>query len=274
MGQPNNQTAQMPVPPYGGYPSGPPPRKNSPLPWVLGGGGALILIVVIAIAAMYLFAPERRDTAGESVIPPLPSPSASQEPRQEPTPETSPSQSAPPQPVDGRITDPVTGLSYEIPEGPWTVPPSGGSGLGFTWNSAAIATAHENYDGQGGNWLGNVLTGELPDQYGYQGPRSMRSAANTLLQVVEPAFYDHPHSRKIVEDKAVKVSGKDAWLFVFDLDFSDQSKANGWKWKKERAAFLIVDRGENTRPALAYISVPDNLGISTADKVIKSFKLP
>ncbi|WP_436759019.1 DUF2510 domain-containing protein [Streptosporangium sp. V21-05] len=275
-GPPNSHTAQMPLPPYDGYPSGPPPRKSGPLPWILGGGGVLILIVVIVVAAMYLINPDRGNTAGEPTGVSTPPPTASQEPSQEPTPGTTPapSGSAPPKSVDGRVTDPVTGLSYEMPGGPWEVPPSVGGGLGFVWSSAAVAVAQENFDGRGGNWLGNVLTGELPDQYGYQGVGSMRSVAATLLQVVEPAFYTPPHSRKIVEDKAVKVSGKDAWLFVFDLDFSEQAEANGWKWKRERAAFLIVDRGENTRPALAYISVPDNLDISVADKVIKSFKLP
>lgn len=275
-GPPNGNTAQMPLPPYDGYPSGPPPRKSGPLPWILGGGGVLILIVVIVVAAMYLVNPDRTNTAGESTAPRTPPPTASLEPSQEPTPETTPapSGSAPPQAVDGRVTDPVTGLSYEMPEGPWKVPPSVGGGLGFVWSSAAVAVAQENFDGRGGDWLGNVLTGELPDQYGYQGVGSLRSAAATLLQVVEPAFYSPPHTRKIVEDKAVKVGGKDAWLLVFDLDFSEQAKANGWKWKRERAAFVIVDRGENTRPALAYVSVPDNLDISVADKVIKSFKLP
>ncbi|MFB9675817.1 DUF2510 domain-containing protein [Streptosporangium vulgare] len=275
-GPPNGHTAQMPLPPYDGYPSAPPPRKSGPLPWILGGGGVLVLIVVIVVAAMYLINPERRNTAGEPTGLTTPPPTAPLEPSQEPTPEATPapSGSAPPKAVDGRVTDPVTGLSYEMPGEPWEVPPSVGGGLGFVWSSAAVAVAQENFDGRGGDWLGNVLTGELPDQYGYQGVGSMRSVAATLLQVVEPAFYTPPHSRKIVEDKAVKVSGKDAWLLVFDLDFSEQAEANGWKWKQERAAFLIVDRGENTRPALAYISVPDNLDISVADKVIKSFKLP
>ncbi len=276
-GPPNGHTAQMPLPPYDGYPSGPPPRKSGPLPWILGGGGALVLIVVIVVAAMYLINPGPRNTAGESTGLPTPPPTATLEPSQEPTPEATPapSQSAPPPPqaVDGRVTDPVTGLSYEMPGEPWKVPPSVGGGLGFVWTSAAVAVAQENFDGRGGDWLGNVLTGELPDQYGYQGVDSMRSVATTLLQVVEPAFYTPPHRRKIVEDKAVKVSGRDAWLFVFDLDFSEQSKANGWKWKRERAAFVIVDRGEGRRPALAYVSVPDNLDLSVADKVIKSFKL-
>ncbi|WP_344972987.1 DUF2510 domain-containing protein [Streptosporangium fragile] len=269
-------TMQLPSPQFGGYPSGPPPRKSSPLPWILGGGGVLILIVVIVIGAMYLVDPGRRNSASERTGLPSPFPTLSREPAPEPTPEATPSQPSsgtPPQPQDGRITDPVTGLSFEIPGSPWRVPSKLGGGLGFTWTSGAVAVAQSDFDGQGNDWLGNVFTGQLPTQYGYSGPASMRSVAATLLQVVEPAFYTPPHKRKIVEDKAIKVSGKDAWLLVFDLDFTEQSEANGWKWKRERAAFVIVDRGAGATPALAYISVPDNLGLSVADQVVTSLKL-
>ncbi|MFI6507012.1 DUF2510 domain-containing protein [Streptosporangium sp. NPDC050855] len=277
-GGPPNGTAQMPLPPFGTYPAGPPPRKRGPLPWILGGGGVLVLVVVLVVAAMYLLDPSNRNVASPSVPPYTPPPSATREPSPEPSLEPSPDPSASrgaalPEPVDGRVTDPVTGLSYEVPEGPWKVPPNVGGGLGFTWTSAVVAVAQENYNGQGGDWLGNVMTAELPSPYGYQGPASMRSTAATLLQIIEPAFYTPPHTRKIIEDKAIKVDGRDAWLLEFDLDFSDEAEANDWKWKSERAAFVIVDRGQNERPALVYISVPDNLDTSVVDKVIKSFRM-
>ncbi|MEU4829557.1 DUF2510 domain-containing protein [Streptosporangium sp. NPDC023615] len=273
-GGPPNGTAQMPLPPFGAYPAGPPPRKRGPLPWILGGVGALVVLALIAGAVMYAIDSSRSKSASEPTVVYTPPPSAVPDP----TPEQTPAPSAPqgpalPKEVDGRVTDPVTGLSYEVPDGPWSVPPSVGGGLGFTWTSGVVAVAQENYDGQGGDWLGNILTARLPEQYGYRGPDSLRSTAATLLQIMEPAFYSPPHTRKIVEDKAIKVDGKDAWLLVFDLDFSDQSEANDWKWKSERGAFVIVDQGENERPALAYISVPDNLDTSVVDQVIKSFKI-
>jgi hypothetical protein len=62
-------------------------------------------------------------------------------------------------------------------------------------------------------------------------------------------------------------------VLMFDLDFSRESEANGWKWKKERAAFVIVDRGTASPPALVYVSVPDNLDVSVANRVVKSLKL-
>ncbi|MGC5015347.1 hypothetical protein ACLQ2R_31700 [Streptosporangium sp. DT93] len=267
----------MPLPPFGAYPAGPPPRKRGPLPWILGGVGVLVVLALITGAVMYALDANRSKTASEPTVVYTPPPAPTQEsdpgPSLEPSPAPSTSGRALPEAVDGRVTDPVTGLSYEVPDGPWRVPPSVGGGLGFTWTSGIVAVAQENYDGQGGDWLGNVLTAELPEQYGYRGTGGLRSTAATLLQIMEPAFYTPEHTRKIIEDKAIKVDGKDAWLLVFDLDFSRQSEASDWKWKRERGAFVIVDRGENQRPALAYISVPDNLDTSVVDQVIKSFKM-
>ncbi|MBB2911162.1 hypothetical protein FHS43_002427 [Streptosporangium becharense] len=268
---------QLPSPQFGGYPAGPPPRRNSPLPWILGGSGALVLAVVVLIGVIYLVDVNRTDNAGGPTGLPAPVPTLSRRPSAPPTPEGTPSQQpssgAAPQPQDGRVTDPVTGLSFEVPGGSWRVPANLGGSLGIKWTSGVVAVAQSDFDGQGNDWLGNVFTGELPTAYGYNGPASMRSTAATLLQVVEPAFYSPPHQRKIVEDKAIKVGGRDAWLLMIDLDFSEQSAANGWKWKRERAAFVIVDRGAGATPALAYVSVPDNLGLSVADQVIKSLKL-
>ena len=101
----------------------------------------------------------------------------------------------------------------------------------------------------------------------------MQATAATLLKVIEPVYYSPEHLRKIIQDKAIKVSGKDAWLLMVDLDFSKESEANGWKWKKERAAFVIVDRGASAPPALVYLSVPDNLDVSVANRVVESLKL-
>ncbi|MFC3978705.1 DUF2510 domain-containing protein [Streptosporangium jomthongense] len=272
-------TMQLPA---GGYslPPGTTPRKSSPWPWILGGGGVVILVAVVVAAVMFLANPTSRPTADDPTLPPA-------VPTQEPTPfptepeTTEPPQETPapeasdfPRPQNGRIQDPVSGMSYAFPGSPWQIPANAGTDpLGFTWNSGTLAVAQDDYDGKGGRWLGNILTGELPDKYGYDGVPSMRGIAATLLHATEAAYYSPEHDRKVVKDEAIKVSGRDGWLFMFDLDFSAQSKANGWKWKKERAAFVIVDRGEGRRPALMYLSIPDNLDTSLADRVVKSLKV-
>lgn len=281
-GAPAGGTMRLPAGGYG-LPTGPPPRKSSPWPWILGGGGVVILIVGIVVAAMFLVNPRGRAAGGDPTppsVPPtqegVPSPQTSEppytrEPQETPRPEAT---AELPRPQDGRIQDPATGMSYLFPGSPWRVPVgTGPDPIGFVWTSGAVAMSHEDYDGRGNNWLGNVFTGELPDKFGYDGVRSMHGVAATLLHAVEPTFYSPAHERKVVKDKAVKVSGKDAWVFTFDLDFSREARAKGWKWKRERATFVIVDRGEGRRPALMYMSVPDNLDFSVADRVLDSLKI-
>ncbi|WP_068926113.1 DUF2510 domain-containing protein [Planobispora rosea] len=263
--------------PYPG-PGGPQPGNKSPLPWILGGVGAVILVVAIVVAAVFLINPDRTSTASRSVPTSAPT---TQQPTPEPTPTPTPTPTAAPpsagplpQPSDGRIEDPVTGLSYAYPGDDWIVPTDTGTNpLGIVWTTGILKMSHENYDGRGSNWLGNVFTAELPEQAGYTGPESAKVAAEALLNAIEPTFYQPQHTKKTLESKAIKVSGKDAWQLSVELDFSKISKVSGWKWKKEEVTFVIVDRGAGKRPAVMYISVPDNLDRAVTDRVLTSLEL-
>ncbi|WP_196444756.1 DUF2510 domain-containing protein [Planomonospora sp. ID67723] len=269
-------TAQLPVPGYGGpagSPAGPAGGGRSRLPWILGGTGAVVLIAAIVAAAFFLLNPEKTPAAGN----PTPSPSVTQ-PTPTPTPTPTPSQ-APlpgklPQPDGKRVTDPVTGLSYDSPDDRWQVPQiNAPNPLGIAWTSGVVTMSHENYDGKGNNWLGNIYTAELPASFDYSGPESMKGTLATLLHAIEPVFYEPQHLRKVVEDKAITIDGKPARQLTLDLDFTRSSEAYGWKWKKERVTFVLVDRGAGKRPALLYMSVPDNLDFSVTNRVLKSLKI-
>ncbi|MFF0310795.1 DUF2510 domain-containing protein [Streptosporangium sp. NPDC004379] len=268
---PPNVTAQLPAGAYGP----PQPRRNASLPWILGVGGAVVLVVAI-VAAAFLINPGGRERADDR--PPSPT-AATTEPTPSPsdpaTPEPLPSDGPElPQPEDGRISDSTSGLSYDFPGEPWKVPPGTRTdGTSFLGGSRVEAISQKDFDGEGHDWVGNVFTGELPDRFGYDGVPGMRATLASLLLGIEPVFYSPPHDKKIVENKAIKVSGRDAWLLVFDMDFSKEAKANGWKFKKERGAMVLVDRGAGRRPALMYMSVPDNLGLQVVDRVVGSLKL-
>jgi hypothetical protein len=225
---------------------------------------------------MFLIDPDGRPTASRSTLPPVPT--ATQEPTPESTPEPSPTRESPsgtlPQPENGRITDPVTGLSYEFPGDKWQVPTGSPTGaLGFTWSSALETMSHEDFNGQGGSWLGTIYSAELPARFAYDGPKSMDAVTAQIMLGLEPLFYSLKHQREPVDRKAIKVSGKDAWLLSFDLDFTEVSEQNDLNWKHERVTFVLVDRGEGKRPALLYMSIPDNLDTSVTDRVLKSLEL-
>ncbi|MFC4586201.1 DUF2510 domain-containing protein [Sphaerisporangium corydalis] len=277
-------TAQFPVPEFG--PQGPPPKKGSMLPWVIGGGAVVVLLVVALIIGISVM---NRGTT--PVADSTPDPTTSIEPSDpqitpplETTPAPSPSDSTDfpaelPQPKGNVITDPRTGLSYAFPGGPWTVPKwsdlngTGPADPNFPqWTGGYETTSQKNYDGQNHDWVGQVLTCRLPEAFDYAGPQDLRNSAGALLVNYEKLFYSPPHKRKIVKDAALDVSGKKAWILRFEMDFTAESKKNNWKFTKEEGFFLVVDQGAGARPSVMYASVPDNLDTKVIDRVVDSLK--
>lgn len=277
-------TAQMPVAPYGvhGLPGQPPqPRPSTKLPWIIGGVGAVILVAAVVVAAVFLV---NNGSPGSTAAGPTPTTAAPTQAPSEPSPEPTPEPSSPvddvpaelPKPSGDRITDPVAGLSYLFPGEPWEVPPANQVNspdpAAQRWSSGYQTISHENYDDQGGTWTGSVFAGPLNENVPYTGPESLRNTAATFLVNYEPLYYPLPHERKILKDEAIEVSGKKAWLLKFELDFTKGAEVNGWKWKKEVGAVVLVDQGENKRPAMFYVSVPDNLDTALVDKIVESLE--
>lgn len=267
-GQPRDyreQTAQMPLPGFGVK-----PQKSSSLPWILGGVGLLVGLALVVGGVMF-FLNNRSDTI--SARPNTVSPSAAPETT---SPEPTPSESGPLQPSDGRITDPVTGLTYAVPDAPWAVSPASDINAAsremVQWTSGYVAVSHKNFDGKNHDWLGTIYTGQLSKTVPYNNAQDLPNAVGTLFLDFEQNFYSPQHERRILRNEAIKVSGHDAWMTEFELDFTRQATANGWKWKTEKGVLVLVDRGEGQRPALLYVSVPDNLDQSVISRLMDSLE--
>lgn len=248
---------------------GPPPKESNPLPWVFGGLAALVVVGLIVVAGIFFV---NRNTDGTLASSPTPS-ETEQLPQQQETTEPPPTVTELPQPQDGRITDPQANLSYQVPEG-WKVPAAGS--LNGTdpsqqsWSSGVGATSQEKYNGKD-DWSGNVYTGLLNKKYPYTGTAGLGDVAKTVF-VDFAQYYPVTHTNKIIQDKALKIGDKSAWVLQFQLDFSKESKAKGYKWNKENGAIVVMDRGAGQSPALVYVSVPDNLGTDVVEKVLSSLK--
>ncbi|GIH26114.1 hypothetical protein Aph01nite_44240 [Acrocarpospora phusangensis] len=274
-GQPN-PTAMMPQPQFG-----PPPKSSSPLPWILGGVAAVVVLALVAGAAFFFInqrdeTPIARPPASEPALPPETLPPTEEVPTPGPTQQQAPTQL--PQPTGDRIEDPLAGLSYLFPGDPWTVPEASSinapnNPVMPVFTSGYQAISQENFDGQeGSHWVGSIYASRLPDPFPYSGPQDLQNVASALLVTYEPIFYTPAHERKIVKNEAIKVSGKDAWIVSYVMDFSEQSKANKWKWKTESGAFVLVDQGPGQRPSMFYASIPDNLNVSVLDRVLDSLQ--
>ncbi|MEV4169977.1 DUF2510 domain-containing protein [Nonomuraea sp. NPDC049709] len=261
--------AQLPGPGYG-----PPPKQGNPLPWVFGGLAALVVVALIVVAGIFFI--NRDDTTTAS----RPTPTDTFE-SQEPPSNDPPSQEPPPsqggefpQPAGDVVTDPRSGISFQVPDD-WTVPPyteiNNGSPTEQQWTAAVKAVSHAKYDGKG-DWIGNVFTGLLNELYPYSGASGLGDTAKAVFVDFTTRYYALAHESKVVQDKAMKIGDRDAWVLQFELDFTKISEENGYKWKKENGAIVLMDRGEGQSPAIVYISVPDNLGTDVVSQVLGSLK--
>lgn len=279
-GGPTQSSAQPPTQQWGGplpgpgYP--PPPKQGNPLPWVFGGLAALVVLALIVVAGIFFI---NRDSTGVASPPretaeprfPTEEPPSQGPPSQDPL----PSQGGEfPQPADGVITDPRSGLAFKVPSG-WEVAAvnavNNGRPTEQQWTAAVKADAQENYEGED-DWIGNVFTGLLNELYPYSGATGLGDTAKAVFVDFTTRYYAPAHESKVIEDKAMKVGDKDAWLLRFELDFTKISEEKGYKWKKENGAIVLVDRGDGQSPAIAYVSVPDNLGTDVVEQVLGSLK--
>ncbi|MFI7042314.1 DUF2510 domain-containing protein [Microbispora rosea] len=269
---PVNQTAQLPMPEFGA------PRRTAPVwPWIVGGIATVVVLALVIGGAVIVL----RDRAYTVNARPDTTATAPQLDQTVP-PEQEPQQSAPPlpqlpQPSGDRIKDPVTGLSYAYPGDKWQVPESKdinnpADQRSPLWTSGCTATSQANYDGRGNDWVGSVYTAEVPQIYPYSGSQGLGQLSQTLLLTFDQDFYGIPHDHKILRNEALTVSGKQGWVIEFEMDFTKVAEANGLKWKKEKGAIVLVDRGQNARPAMLYVSVPDNLDQSVLKRVEDSLQ--
>ncbi|MEV3979398.1 DUF2510 domain-containing protein [Nonomuraea sp. NPDC049758] len=272
--QPTQQPTQWAGGPLPGPGQAPPPKQGNPLPWVFGGLAALVVVALIVVAGIFfLNRGGSTPVASPTTEEPQPFPTA-EPPSAGPPTELPPQGGELPQPQDGRITDPRSGLSYQAPDG-WKVPAygdvNGTDPSQQMWTSGVQASSQENYEGDK-DWIGNAYAGPLAALIPYTGASALEDTAKALFMQFSTQFYEPQHTTKLIENKATKIGDHDAWVMQFQLDFTAVAEKNGYKWKKENAAIVLMDRGAGQRPTLLYISVPDNLGTDVVAKVLGSLK--
>ena len=95
----------------------------------------------------------------------------------------------------------------------------------------------------------------------------------SLVGAMDPAYYNPlVHSRTVLDSSALQVSGHQAWVVKFLISYPDAA-TEGLSWTSEFAAVVVVDRAAGQAPAVFYVSVPANLGASSADALISSLTL-
>lgn len=174
-----------------------------------------------------------------------------------------------------RVTDASSGLSYQLLPSPWRrgCPAILNTPM-FSWSAGESAVAGQVViDGSTFDWHGNACSGQLQQQFQYSGPADLEPTATNLVGALDPAYYNPlVHYRTVEDSSATQVSGHQAWMVKFLINYPDAGP-EGLGWTSELGAVVVVDRGTGQAPAVFYVSVPANLGVSHVDALIGSLRL-
>ena len=174
-----------------------------------------------------------------------------------------------------QVTDVTSGLSYRLLPSPWRSGcPSDLITPMFNWSAGENTVAgHVTIGGSVIDWHGVACSGQLQPQFSYGGPADLEPTAMSLLGALDPAYYAGvPHSRTINNSSAMRVSGHQAWIVEFAMDYPNGA-SQGLTWSSELGAVIVADRGTSQAPAVFYVSVPANLGTLNAIALILSLRL-
>jgi hypothetical protein len=186
-------------------------------------------------------------------------------PRPEPAPSVSHAQ----------VTDTSSGLTYWLLSPPWRRGcPSALNTPMFGWSAGENAVAGQvTVGGSTIDWHGLACSGQLQQQFQYSGPADLEPAAMGLAGAFDPVYYSGlRHYRTLESSSAMRVSGHQAWVVTFLITYPDAA-GQGLTWTSEAGAVVVVDRGAGRAPAIFYVSVPGNLGVTNVNLLISSLRL-
>lgn len=173
------------------------------------------------------------------------------------------------------VTDSASGLSYRLLPSPWRRGcPSDLNTPAFEWTAGENTVAGQvSIGGSVIDWHGLACSGQLSQQFAYGSPADLEPAAMSVADALDPAYYSGvPHSRTIEGSSATRVSGHQAWMVEFGMDYAGGA-SQGLTWSTELGAVVIVDRGPYQFPAVFYVSVPANLGTRNVGTLLGSLSL-
>ena len=192
-------------------------------------------------------------------------------PKPKPKPKASPTTAA----TGPRVTDASSGLSYRLLPSPWRqgCPATLNTPM-FSWGAGENAVAGQVVIGGSTiDWHGNACSGQLQQQFQYSGTADLETTATSLVGALDPAYYTGlVHSRTIEASSAMQVSGHQAWMVRFLMNYPDAA-SESLNWTSELGAVVVVDRGTGEAPVVFYVSVPANLGTANVTVLIDSLRL-
>jgi len=105
----------------------------------------------------------------------------------------------------------------------------------------------------GGQWIGNLLIGDLASSIAYTGEADLPTTTHALADKLIATYYVEGAQTTIVQETAVTVDGHPGYFIHHELAFSQE----GLEATREKVIVVVVDTGRS-RPGVFYASIPYN----------------
>ncbi len=105
----------------------------------------------------------------------------------------------------------------------------------------------------GGQWIGNLLIGDLADTISYSGEADLPAATQALSAELIAGYYVDGSQSSIVRETAVTIDGHPGYFMHHELTFSQE----GLETTREKVVVVVVETG-HARPSVFYASIPYN----------------
>jgi hypothetical protein len=242
---------------------------------LLAGGTAVALALIAIVVSNLNSSGPPAQTAATSAASPASGASASTASTGQTT-TPSPTQAPSATGTAGGLSDSVSGLSYALLATPWTsgCPAGLSSQQTLTWTAGESAQAGQfNNNGNSTTWYGEACSAPLPQQYGYTGVADLEPTAVNLVKQFDAPYYGAlNHQSMQLGSTPVSISGHPAWEVKYMETYPDAASL-GLPFNSEEAAVVVADQGTGLPPAVFFVSVPSNLGVTNVDALVSSLTL-
>jgi Protein of unknown function (DUF2510) len=145
-------------------------------------------------------------------------------------------------------------LSFTRLPSPWGDWASAGQNQIYELSNTAgqFVVVQENAP-SGGQWIGNLLIGDLGPSIAYAGTADLPNAAQLLTNELVASYYVEGAAATTIQNTAVEIDGHPAHFIHTELSFSEA----GLDTTNEKVVVVLIDTGAS-RPSVFWASIPYN----------------
>jgi hypothetical protein len=123
----------------------------------------------------------------------------------------------------------------------------------------------------GGQWISNLLIGELASTFTYRGEEDLPTATNAVADQLVSSYYVEGAQSSTVTETEVTIDGRPGFFIHRELTFEQA----GLETTREKVVVVLVDTGSGAQPGVFWASIPYNRAdlSSGLDQVYQSLQV-